>query len=467
MSLNLLPHLCPVPKKGFLVSTATDDPGWVDRLNPTVPVTVAYQIITVLTVRPCLLRTPDTTSPPADGSRQAAEPDISTELVTRFLTNNQSHNLRFHANSVASSTSTPSAVSAMFMRNYHIALQSQRRANDTERDLWNIEREQYSKEREGYISKILRLEASVRFLSQRLDNEERPLFNPERRRLEARIRQLEATVQDFSTEEDLFNAEIQDLSSTVGKLQGTVQCLQANVEDHTPKNQPNSSPDPVKSRNSSAVQFTSLSFVTPSKDGTVQKNSDKDKSPTRIFSNSKSIALSRQTVPVPNTQTIQKPLIAGADIDKNLDGITFKASGVAPGIIKDVVSRSAPVETPTSQPTSRRSAPGMIEMPNALHLTLGELATKDASTMYAGNTPLARLHEPKSPETPPRRPKERGDSYFPANAYTPDSDPELMGQLGLTNDAEKDAEFLSELNSRLVWEASLAEEDDMEAGACI
>ena len=180
-----------------------------------------------------------------------------------------------------------------------------------------------------------------------------------------------------------------------------------------------------------------------------------------------------------------KPSINGADIDKNLDGITFKASGLAPGVVRNIMTPQSP--SPGSASPSKVS-PGTIPLPsNALE------APEDILIKDAGHTPLARrsyfnndgpsstgstdADTPTQPEMerPPlephttavRLPSERSDSYFPPVPDEPEpignEDPELKGPLGLTNDASKDSKFLSALDSKLEQAANSS--DNLESPA--
>ncbi len=181
----------------------------------------------------------------------------------------------------------------------------------------------------------------------------------------------------------------------------------------------------------------------------------------------------------------QKPSIYGADIDKNLDGITFKASGLAPGVVKNIMTPQSPSPGPASP---LKVSPGTIPLPsNALE------APEDILVKDAGHTPLARrsyfnndgpsstgsadADTPTHPELerPPlephttavRLPSERSDSYFPAVPDEPEpvgnEDPELKGPLGLTNDISKDSKFLSALDSKL--EQAARSSDNLESPA--
>ena len=174
-----------------------------------------------------------------------------------------------------------------------------------------------------------------------------------------------------------------------------------------------------------------------------------------------------------------KPSINGADIDKNLDGITFKTGGLAPGVVKNIMTPQSP--SPVHASPSKIS-PGTISLPSNTREAPEDIFTKDA-----GHTPLARrsyfnndgpgstdAETPTQPELerPPlephttavKLPSERSDSYFPPVPDEPEpidnEDPELKGPLGLTNDASKDSQFLSALDSKLEQAAKSSPSSD-------
>ena len=180
-----------------------------------------------------------------------------------------------------------------------------------------------------------------------------------------------------------------------------------------------------------------------------------------------------------------KPSINGADIDKNLDGINFKASGLAPGVVKNIMTPQSPSPGPASP---SKVSPGTIVLPsNALE------APEDILIKDAGHTPLVRrsyfnndgpsstgtadADTPTQPELerPPlephttavKLPSERSDSYFPPVPHEPEptgnEDPELKGPLGLTNDFSADSKFLSALDSKLEQAAKAS--DNLESPA--
>jgi len=181
-----------------------------------------------------------------------------------------------------------------------------------------------------------------------------------------------------------------------------------------------------------------------------------------------------QQIKSENQGPIHKPSINGSEIDKNLDGINFRSSSVAPDIVKNIMTPQSP--SPGSASPSRIS-PATIDLPPP-----GLTASEDLYTKDAGHTPLARrgyfttdgaasapssdAATPTQPEVerPPlephttsvRPPTERSDSYFPAaEDNSNDVDPKLSGPLGLTNEEGEDKQFLSELDSKLLRAAQI------------
>ena len=184
------------------------------------------------------------------------------------------------------------------------------------------------------------------------------------------------------------------------------------------------------------------------------------------------------TDPLP--EIIHKSSISGSEIDKDLDGINFKSSGLAPDIIRSVMSSGSASPLQSGSP-SRSSQKGTTLSPPSLS-AFRELKN-DPYTMDAGHTPLAsrkyprldgsasnpssNTETPSGPEQgiPPleshvtqvKPPSERHDSYFPpvepAESVESDPDPELKGPLGLTNERDGDTQFLSELNTKLLQAA--------------
>lgn len=167
-----------------------------------------------------------------------------------------------------------------------------------------------------------------------------------------------------------------------------------------------------------------------------------------------------------------KPSIGGVQIDKNLDGINFKPSGLPLGLVMTVMTPQSP--SPQS-PSPSHVSPRTIQLPGT-----AQDPPDDPYTRHAGHTPLARRYaldndgaasDPTTPtqpdvDRPPeppasvRIPSERSDSYFSGIAPVTDpteDDVALTGQLGLTNDDPQDKQFLESLDSKL---SQAAESDD-------
>lgn len=158
------------------------------------------------------------------------------------------------------------------------------------------------------------------------------------------------------------------------------------------------------------------------------------------------------------------------ETDKNLDGITFRKSSLAPTITESLIKP----EGSSSQvfKSLSRASPVLVPLPSS-SLSPGY----DPYTKDAGHTPLARRSElnldgvissdlatPTKPEVekpplepPPsvtKLPSERADSYFPALGEETDGDAILQGPLGLTNNGPEDNKFLTELDSKLFQAAN-------------
>lgn len=151
-------------------------------------------------------------------------------------------------------------------------------------------------------------------------------------------------------------------------------------------------------------------------------------------------------------------------IDKTLDGITLKSSGLPPEIVAKVISESP--ESPAGS-SAQKHNPG--HKPNH-KISLANLGPPEENLIKdAGHTPMAVIgpdsnvsnqspnsyddddegEAPLAPQTTICRPYERSDSYFPE----PDDDPALTGPLGLKNEETADTAFLGELDQRLLDEA--------------
>ena len=293
-----------------------------------------------------------------------------------------------------------------------------------------------------------------------------------------------------SEERDLWHIERKTLEEKIVKLEVSLQRYQAISSSQATS--------PIEKSGSAAnSNFWSLSSTEGSRGSSISGTGDEvwrgpktDVQPTRSFSgNSTQPHKSGDRLPsiAENAHSrnrkessghstgkqgtlLHKPSIDGAIIDKNLDGITFKASGIAPGVAKNIMTPQSP--SPGASPS--KVSPGTIALPSSTLEAPEDIYIKDA-----GHTPLARRsyfnHDgpsstgsgdadtPTQPEIerPPlephttavKLPSERSDSYFPP---VPDDreplgneDPELKGPLGLTNDASADNKFLSALDSKL------------------
>ncbi|KAH0537434.1 hypothetical protein FGG08_005787 [Glutinoglossum americanum] len=136
-------------------------------------------------------------------------------------------------------------------------------------------------------------------------------------------------------------------------------------------------------------------------------------------------------------------------IEKDLDGISLKASSLHPAVLAKVRSPPPP-ESPGVSPSSGHNSSGIS--PGGLFNL-----KKDA-----GHTPptLERFSLEDSEQATPKQPEHL---HRPSIAYPlPDGlssdspleeDPALAAPLGITNNGEKDAAFLNQLNSKLLQEA--------------
>ncbi len=171
---------------------------------------------------------------------------------------------------------------------------------------------------------------------------------------------------------------------------------------------------------------------------------------------------------------LSKASLRGIEEDKNLDGITFRKSSLAPTITESLVMppSSSP---PQSSSLAGGTTAGTVSLPSSLLTAPCDPYTKDA-----GHTPLAPKSEfssyedlgatlsdsttPTGPEIelspldPPtsvvKAPSEGADSYFPNLDELKDGDIELREPLGLKNNGVHDQNFLSELDSKLLKAAS-------------
>lgn len=325
--------------------------------------------------------------------------------------------------------------------------------------------------------------------------EERALWKMERGELLQRITNLEISLQQY-----------QSSASTPHNARDIKQDNQI-ARDIKQEQEPDA-PAPIpfeQSRHSS----------TSSTGSEIWRGSNPSQNPTRTFSESSSSNKPQRLANIaessPRTHATSPPArrvsinplpeniarhqsVSGAAIDRNLDGINFKSSGLSPDILEKVMSESP---SPRSSPAVASPTTATEEVMSPLTLpTLGALK-RDPYTMDAGHTPLARgrphplsavdgmtstghsSEGVSTPTAPPKEqaqpqlrggdgaedgkgwvkpPSERRDSYFPIvqdeEPQSPDADPELRGPLGLMSDAVGEGggndDFLKELNSKLM-----------------
>ena len=293
--------------------------------------------------------------------------------------------------------------------------------------------------------------------------------------LEAKIAQLESSLRRYGS---IPTSQVSSLvdkggSGANNSLQGL---FSADGSRHT---NTNTTGDEVWRGPKNAVQPTR----------TFSDDSTKSSKPDRLPSIAENAPLSsrrRHESSEHSTSDHHKPSIDGAEIDKDLDGISFKTSGLTSSIApKSIMTPQSP--SPESISPSKVS-PGTMPLPSNTLSVAEDPYTKDA-----GHTPLARrtyfnvdgasspgsgdattptqLEQERPLEPQPSRvtaPSERSDSYFPTvpEETSRDEDTELKGQLGLTNDDSKDKAFFNELDSKLIVAARQKTfEPDAVAGA--
>lgn len=170
-----------------------------------------------------------------------------------------------------------------------------------------------------------------------------------------------------------------------------------------------------------------------------------------------------------DTRPVGKASTRGIGTDKNLDGITFKESVLAPTIAESLTTSQVSLPVRSTSPAGGSS--GSAVAPSSLLIAPPDPYTKDA-----GHTPLARRSEynldgssgaalssgldtPSQPEVerPPLEPRasaihiptECDDSYFSCTEGDNDGDMELQEPLGLKDNAAGDDAFLNRVDSRL------------------
>ena len=286
----------------------------------------------------------------------------------------------------------------------------------------------------------------------KLHDEERALWHIERRELQAKIKQLEDSLRQFySTYDKQVDTPTRKAKSNTGSL----------------KNPPSTSSSPGSASSNwknTKVWHGPSSNVEPTRTfsqvlkGSMRSgnrvSSINDKSQSAMQKSFRDDQGNKQSPPSKSNS------INGEDIDKNLDGIKFKASALTPESVQNIMTPQSP--SPKS-PSPSKASPPTIELPSPS--TVAELENR--LKQNAGHTPLSRHiyidpdgteSDPTTPtptqpeqERPPlepnpsmvKSPSERANSYFPA---PPDNDganedPPFKGQLGLTNDESKDQHF--------------------------
>ena len=301
---------------------------------------------------------------------------------------------------------------------------------------------------------------------------------------------MEHQRQTFDEERALWNTERWDLHEKIAQLEGTLRRYQALSSSQV------SSPID-KTESGAIVSSWSLVSTNSSRNTSASGTGDEvwrgpklDVQPTRRFSESSnqstrpghklpSITEDATSgrkedleISLHNPGSFRKSSISGIKIDKNLDGINFKTTNLAPTTVQNAI---IPTLTSPRSPSPSQTPPGTLPLPsNKLEMPI-DLYTKDA-----GHTPLARytfsadgpssdsgVLTPKQPEIerPPleprattiKTPSERSDSYFPVaediaaeDPPPPGEDPELKGPLGLQNSPGEDKHFLNELDLKLL-----------------
>ncbi|KAL6718662.1 hypothetical protein ACLMJK_002896 [Lecanora helva] len=291
-------------------------------------------------------------------------------------------------------------------------------------------------------------------------HEERTLWHTEREELHTKIAELEAALRQLRTTSSSqlvssIDKQGADSKSNLWNLQSTSSSRQASASGSKEKEVWHPAPDMQPTR-------------------TFSETSNQIKMPeTRLPSIAEHTTFHTESHGSPSDSHGVTPIttVHGSDIDKNLDGINFKSTGLSQST-KDIMTPQSP--SPLS-PLSSRVSLGTIKLPEA-----GLAAPEDPYTKDAGHTPSARRSSkddraPSAPssgaatptqpeiERPPLAPRstgakvpsERSDSYFPPpEDPSGDPDPALSGPLGLTNDEVGDKQFLTELDSKLLRAAS-------------
>ena len=340
------------------------------------------------------------------------------------------------ASRLPGSSISPQMASARYVKQFQVLMEHQRQAFDEERELWNTEREELHE-------KIAQLEGSLR-------------------RYQA--------VSSSQVLSPINNSNIPSQSNSSSRS-----LLGKDGSGHT-------------SGTSTGHEIWRGPDVKPTRtfsDPTIQVNKPRGRS--RLPSIAEDTTCGRKDSSDMHLG-LHRSSISGVEIDKNLDGITFKSSPLSAAPTKKIMTPQSPSP---GIPSPARVSPGAIQLPSSKLEDPPDHYTKDA-----GHTPLARRiyvnadgassegdkATPTQPEIerPPlephvsfaRLPSERSDSYFPvlgddsrekkdSSVYqenesrdeedkSPDEDPELKGPLGLYNSIGEDDQFLHEVDSKLL-----------------
>lgn len=309
---------------------------------------------------------------------------------------------------------------------------------------------------------------------------------PSQRYMDQFQRLVERQRQVFDEERILWQIERSDLHEKLFMLEDSLrryQSMPSNQGPYLPENHVNTSIRPPPGF-SAARTFNQTGDESRRGPG-----GESDAQPTRVFSDSTNLPVGVDRKPsIGENVTIQKPIAqivpdstalaaSQTDMQKNLDGITFKQNLREPPISHSLTPQPPSPNLPPSPASLSRKT-------NALHSFLlamsGDIHTKDAGHTPAAprldyqsdGTTLSARATPTRPEnvmhpletytTVPSPQWKPNDSYFPAkDLYIPSLDAnippmvkesgdiELKEPLGLKNDNLADKKFLQELDSKL------------------
>ena len=296
-----------------------------------------------------------------------------------------------------------------------------------------------------------------------LHNEERELWHQERQELHAKISELETTVRQL---QHRSNSDIISPTGVSGFALAPFGSFSSNRGSRTTSGSTGDEFWRGAGGKSDAVPTRTFS---ESSEYSTARSDDRWMPSIAEDNNSGQAVVSRQTSHE-SPESHHKPSIDGAEIDKNLDGISFKPSAVAPSFVKSIITPQSPSPLQSS-PFSNPPEQSASEV----------LAVVDPYIQDAGHTPLARglsphvfsdnaselatptmseqgsqVREPRPSIAISRQPNERSNSYFPPPPETIEEDPELAAPLGLQNQDSEDTNFLNELDSKLLQAAKSA-----------